>query len=65
MGRKYIKCNAEVSPGGSMCHATFTANSEQELLELAGRHAINVHGAANTEGLRDHLRDMIRNGSPR
>ncbi len=62
MGQKFIECNEKMSPGGTPCHATFSADTEQELLELAGRHAINVHGAANTEHLREHLRDMIKEG---
>jgi predicted small metal-binding protein len=60
MGRKFIECNEEMSPGGSKCHEMITADTEKELLELAGRHAINIHGAANTEGLRDNLRGMIK-----
>ena len=60
MGHKFIECNAEMSPGGSRCHETFIADTEEELLEQAGRHAINVHGAANTEHLREELRGMIR-----
>lgn len=60
MGRKYIECNAPLSPGGSTCHETLSADTEKELLELAGRHAMNVHGLANTETLRDQLRGMIR-----
>ncbi|PLX77474.1 MAG: hypothetical protein C0615_05175 [Desulfuromonas sp.] len=60
MGRKIIECNAPLSPGGSICHETLTANTEEELLEIAGRHAINVHGLSNTEGLRDQLRGMIK-----
>ena len=62
MGQKYIECNEEMSPGGTRCHEKIMADTEKELLELAGRHAINVHGAANTEHLREHLRGMIREG---
>ena len=62
MGRKFIECHEEMSPGGSRCHETIAADTEKELLELAGRHAINVHGAANTQDMRDHLLGMIKEG---
>ena len=62
MGRKYIECTEHEYPGGPPCHARFTANTEKDLLEEAGRHAINVHGHSNTESLREQLKGMIREG---
>lgn len=60
MGRKFIECNEPDFPGGPVCHARFSADTEKELLEQAGRHAINVHGHSNTEALREQLRGMIK-----
>ena len=64
MERKYVDCKEQEFPGGPICDAHFSADSEKELIEEAGRHAINVHGHANTESLREHLRSMIREGTP-
>ena len=64
MGRMYVKCHEQNFQGGPECGARFTADSEKELLEVAGRHAINMHGHANTESLREHLRDMIKEEAP-
>jgi len=60
MGRKFIECNVHDTPGEPACMARISADTEKELIELAGRHAINVHGLANTETLRNQLRGLIR-----
>jgi predicted small metal-binding protein len=60
MGRKYLECHEHAFPGGPECGARFSADTEMALLEEAGRHAINVHGHANTESLREQLLSMIK-----
>ncbi|PLX82873.1 MAG: hypothetical protein C0617_13040 [Desulfuromonas sp.] len=64
MGSKYIECHD--FPGGDKCKhsTTLTADSEEELLEEVVRHAINVHGCANTEEFRDHVRREFKDGNP-
>jgi len=64
MGRKYIECTEPTYPGGPICNARFTAATEKALIEEVGRHAINVHGHANTDSLREQLRGMIKEENP-
>ena len=64
MGSKYVECPELSYPGGPKCDAVFTANDEKELIEAAGRHAINVHGHSNTASFREQLSSMIKEGSP-
>jgi predicted small metal-binding protein len=60
MGRKYIDCQEMVAPGGAKCNERITADTEKELLELAGRHAINVHGHSNIASYREKLLGQIK-----
>ncbi len=60
MASKYIECQELVAPGGAKCMERISANTEKELLELAGRHAINVHGCCNIESYREQLMGQIR-----
>jgi predicted small metal-binding protein len=60
MGQKYIDCQELVAPGGAKCNERIMADSEKELLELAGRHAINVHGHSNIETFRQMLLSQIK-----
>ena len=64
IGSKYIECTEQDNPGGPKCSALFTADNEEELLEMAGRHAINVHGHSNIASYRQQLRSQIKEGSP-
>jgi len=64
MGSKYIECNEPTYPGGPICNARFSADTKKALLEEVGRHAINVHGHANTEALREQLLGMIKEARP-
>jgi len=64
MATKYINCHD--LPGGSSCahSVTISAGSEKELLEMAGRHGINVHGLANTPSMREAIRKNMKEGKP-
>ena len=64
MGRKYVICGEQDYPDSTTCNATFVSDSDDELLEMAVRHGINVHGHANTEEYRDKVRSEFRVGSP-
>jgi predicted small metal-binding protein len=64
MGRKHLECHEQAFPGGPECGAYFTADTDKALLEEAGRHAITVHGHANTESLREQLLSMIKESAP-
>ena len=64
MGSKYVKCSEQDFPGATSCSATFVAENDDELLEIAVRHAINVHGHANTEEFRQKIRSEFKLGSP-
>lgn len=64
MGSKYIECHEQEYPGGPECKALFTADSEKELLERAGRHGINVHGHSNTVAFREQMQGMVKEGTP-
>jgi hypothetical protein len=64
MGRKFIACTEPSYPGGPICSAKFSAETEKALLEEVGRHAVKVHGYANTNTLREQLRGLIREGAP-
>lgn len=64
MGRKYVICKEEDFPGATRCSKTFVADSDDELLEMAVRHGINIHGHANTEAYREQVRGEFKEGNP-
>ena len=45
---------------GFDCEGVIQANTEEEVLELAAKHALEVHNVAVTPELADQLRSMIR-----
>ena len=55
MGRKYMDCTEQDAPGEPFCTLTLSADSEEELLEAAISHGINVHGYANTAEFRNKV----------
>lgn len=65
MGSKFVECHEKSYPGAAECTAVFTSESDAELLEMAVRHGINVHGHSNTEEYRERVRNEFRLGSPR
>lgn len=64
MGRKYVECHEKSHPGAPECDAMFTADNDDELLEMAVRHGINVHGHSNTEAYREEVRSHFMEGKP-
>ena len=64
MGRKYIDCREQDVPGGGRCSWTLTADTEEELLEAALKHGINVHGHANTAEFRNKLINEFKDLPP-
>jgi hypothetical protein len=64
MGRKFVECHEKSHPGAPECSAIFAADSDKELLEIAVRHGINVHGHANTEAYREQVRKEFKQGTP-
>ena len=62
MGRKHIDCREY--PSEMNCTIAISADSEEELLEAAARHAVAVHGHDDTPELRSQLRGLVREGSP-
>jgi predicted small metal-binding protein len=62
MGQKYVNCR-ELS-GDMHCSAHLVANNDAELMEVVIKHAINVHGLANTTDFRKQVSDHVREGSP-
>jgi len=62
MGRKYIECR-ELS-GDAHCSATLVADSDNELMEAVIKHAINVHGLANTADFRKQVSTHFKEGNP-
>jgi len=64
MARKYIDCR-ETPETAETCSVAISADTEDEVIEAAARHAEDVHGYEDTPELRDHLRAAVREGSPR
>ena len=49
---------------GSKCLTTLSADSKDELLQVALEHASSVHGLKETTGLKHELKASIRKGTP-
>jgi predicted small metal-binding protein len=62
MDRKYIDCRDYPSESG--CSVAISADSEDELVEAAAQHAVQVHGHQDSPELRAMLRDGIKTGAP-
>ena len=60
--RKFIDCRA--IPSDMNCTIAISADSEDELVEVATQHAMDVHGHEDTPELRDMLRQSVRDGAP-
>jgi predicted small metal-binding protein len=63
MTRKYIDCR-ESPETSQTCSVAISADSEDEVIEAAARHAEEVHGYEDTPELREQLRSSIKEGSP-
>jgi predicted small metal-binding protein len=62
MTRKYIDCRE--FPGDTYCSVAISADSEEELLEVAVQHAISAHKHEDSPELRSAIRGMIKDGMP-
>lgn len=62
MSRKYIDCRDFPSESG--CTVAISADNEDELVEAAALHAVQVHGHQDGPELRAMLRDGVRTGAP-
>jgi hypothetical protein len=56
--RKSIDCREY--PSDINCTVAVSADSAEELLDLAAAHAVAAHGHTDTPGLRAVLREMLR-----
>ncbi len=63
MARKFVDCRE--FPSEKKCTVTISADSEQELLEVAVQHAVAVHGHKDTPEFRKQLQVAIHDGAPR
>lgn len=63
MARKYIDCR-ESPETSRTCSVAISADSEDELLDAAAQHAVQVHGCEDTPELREQLKDTIKEGVP-
>ena len=63
MARKYLDCRDY--PSENNCTVAISADSDQELLQLAVQHAVKSHGHQDTPEFREQLRGMIKTGVPR
>ncbi|NIO41859.1 MAG: DUF1059 domain-containing protein, partial [Burkholderiales bacterium] len=52
-------------PSDSNCTVTISADSEQELLEIAVQHAVAVHGHKDTPEFREQIKQGFRDGMPK
>jgi predicted small metal-binding protein len=63
MARKYVDCRD--FPSKMNCSVAISADSENELLEIAVQHAVAVHEHKDTPEFRQMLKQAIKEGSPR
>ena len=62
MTRKFIDCRE--FPSDMHCSVAISADSEDELLQVAAEHAVSVHGHTDTPELRAQLRQLFKDGMP-
>ena len=62
MARKYIDCRA--FPSQMNCTVAMSADSEEELMEVALQHAVKVHGHKDTAEFRQQLKKAFKVGNP-
>jgi predicted small metal-binding protein len=64
MARKYIDCR-DYPQSTKGCTVAISADNEDELVEAAVAHGVDVHGYDDTEDLREQLKAAVREGAPR
>ena len=62
MARRYIDCREY--PSESKCTVALSADSDDELLEAAVQHAVQVHGHSDSADFRQQLRQLFKDGAP-
>ena len=62
MPRKYIDCREY--PSKLNCTVAISADSDDELIEIAVQHAVTTHGHMDSPELRAQLRKLFRQGMP-
>ena len=60
MGRKFIDCREY--PSEMNCTVALSADSDEELLEAAVQHAVQVHHHKDTPELRQQIKTMFKEG---
>lgn len=62
MTRKFIDCRE--FPSDVRCSVAISADSEDELLQIAVEHAVSVHHHRDTPELRKQLLQLFKDGTP-
>jgi len=62
MARKYIDCRDYPSESG--CTVAISADSQDELVDAAAQHAVQVHGHQDGPELRAQLGQIVKEGEP-
>ncbi|MEO5932278.1 MAG: DUF1059 domain-containing protein [Duganella sp.] len=62
MTRKYIDCRE--FPSDTHCSVAISADSEDELLQVAVEHAVSVHHHSDSPELRQQLQRLFKDGTP-
>lgn len=62
MTRKFIDCRG--FPSDTHCAVAISADSEEELLQIAVEHAVSVHHLDDSPELRQQLRQLFKDGMP-
>lgn len=60
--RKFIDCRE--FPSDMQCTVAISADSEEELLQIAVDHAVSVHHHSDSPELRQQLRQLFKDGMP-
>lgn len=62
MARRFVDCREMPSESG--CTVAISADSEQEVLDAAIQHAVQIHGHEDTPEFREQVRGGIKEGQP-
>jgi predicted small metal-binding protein len=62
MTRKFIDCRE--FPSDTHCSVAISADSDNELLQVAVEHAVSVHHHQDSPELRQQLRQLFKDGMP-
>ncbi len=62
MARKFIDCREY--PSETNCTIVISADSADELVEVAAQHAVTVHKHADSPELRAMIRSGVKEGTP-